>query len=124
MSPDPLHTAISRRHFLSRTGTGIGAAALASLLNPRLLGAVAAPHFAPKARRIIWLTQAGAPSQLDLFDYKPNLAERFDQDLPESVRDGRAAAVSNRAVGVQITAARKIRVVAERIATPHGEVRR
>jgi len=86
MNPETLHTGLSRRHFLSRTSTGIGAAALASLLNPRLFAATQTPHFAPKAKRIIWLTQAGAPSQLDLFDYKPGLASQFDKDLPGSVR--------------------------------------
>jgi Protein of unknown function (DUF1501) len=61
--------------------------ALASLTNPQLFAAPTA-HFAPKARRIIWLTQAGAPSQIDLFDHKPGLAELFDTDLPDSIRDG------------------------------------
>ena len=82
---------ITRRQFLGRTSTGIGAAALASLLNPRLsaaAGSVGIPHFAPKAKRVIWLTQAGAPSQLDLFDYKPELRKLFDTDLPPSVRNG------------------------------------
>ena len=80
--------ALPRRHFLSRTGTGIGAAALASLFNPRPASASPSPHFPAKAKRIIWLTQAGAPSQLDLFDYKPGLAAQFDKDLPDSVRSG------------------------------------
>ena len=79
---------VSRRQFLGRTGVGLGAAALATLLNTKLLGAARSPHFAPKAQRIIWLTQAGAPSQLDLFDYKPGLAAQFDKDLPDSVRGG------------------------------------
>lgn len=83
-----LHRELSRRQFLGRTSAGIGAAALASLLNPRLLAETRAPHFAPKAKRVIWLTQAGAPSQLDLFDYKPGLAEQFDKDLPDSIRGG------------------------------------
>ena len=82
---------LTRRQFVSRAGTGVGAAALASLLNPRLFaagGPNGLPHFAPKAKRVIWLTQSGAPSQLDLFDYKPQLASWFDKDLPDSVRDG------------------------------------
>ncbi len=79
---------VTRRHFLSSSGAGIGTAALASLLNLKQLEASPAPHFAPKAKRMIWLTQAGAPSQLDLFDYKPGLAEQFDKDLPDSVRNG------------------------------------
>ncbi len=81
-----INPAISRRHFLGRTAAGIGTVALASLLNPRLFASTRAPHFAPRAKRVIWLTQAGAPSQLDLFDYKPALAPRYDQDLPDSVR--------------------------------------
>ncbi|MEI7800994.1 MAG: DUF1501 domain-containing protein [Opitutaceae bacterium] len=83
---------LTRRQFISRAGTGVGAAALASLLNPQLFASNgptgALPHFAPKAKRVIWLTQSGAPSQLDLFDYKPQLASWFDKDLPDSVRDG------------------------------------
>jgi hypothetical protein len=89
--PDPFQ--VTRRQFLGRTATGIGVAALASLLNPRLFGAPGSeklllPHFAPRAKRIIWLTQAGAPSQLDLFDYKPDLRARFKEELPESIRGG------------------------------------
>jgi Protein of unknown function (DUF1501) len=61
--------------------------AMASLTSPHLFASQAA-HFAPKARRIIWLTQAGAPSQIDLFDHKPGLAEYFDKDLPDSIRNG------------------------------------
>jgi hypothetical protein len=77
---------VSRRQFFGRTSAGIGAAALASLLNPQLFADASSPHFAPKAKRVIWLTQAGAPSQLELFDYKPGLAEQFDKDLPDSIR--------------------------------------
>ena len=86
---------VTRRQFLGRTSTGIGTAALATLLNSHLsaapkaqalTGNVGQPHFAPKAKRIIWLTQAGAPSQLDLFDYKPGLRDQFNKDLPTSVR--------------------------------------
>ena len=79
---------LTRRQFLGRASTGIGAAALASLLNPQASAAPGLSHFAPKAKRVIWLTQAGAPSQLDLFDYKPGLREQFDKDLPDSVRNG------------------------------------
>ncbi len=82
---------LTRRQFLGRASTGIGAAALASLLNPQASaapGSAGLPHFAPKAKRVIWLTQAGAPSQLDLFDFKPGLREQFDKDLPDSVRNG------------------------------------
>ena len=84
---------VTRRQFLGKASLGIGSAALASLLNPRLLAASSPggsplPHFAPKAKRVIWLTQAGAPSQLETFDYKPDLAAMFDKDLPDSVRNG------------------------------------
>ncbi len=86
----------SRRRFLTSLGMGIGGAALGSLLIPDLFSsknveeAITAglPHFAPKAKRIIYLFQNGAPSQLDLFDYKPKLQEMQGQDLPESVRQG------------------------------------
>lgn len=92
----------TRRHFFGRSACGIGAAALGSLLNPSLFAADAAAdplatfgeagmpklHFAPKAKRIIWLFMADGPSQLDLFDYKPKMADWFDKDLPESVRNG------------------------------------
>jgi hypothetical protein len=85
----------NRRKFLSRLSVGIGSAALGSLLIPDLfhLGEeesvlTGIPHFAPKAKRIIYLFQNGAPSQLDLFDYKPKLQEMFGQDLPASIRMG------------------------------------
>ena len=84
----------NRRKFLSKLGIGIGSAALGSLLIPDLFGSkeeaimAGLPHFAPKAKRIIYLFQNGAPSQLDLFDYKPKLNEMHGQDLPESIRNG------------------------------------
>ncbi len=90
MNPNPFLD-MTRRQFLGRAGSGIGVAALASLLNPQLFaaqGSAGIPHFAPKAKRVIWLTQAGAPSQLDLFDYKPGLRDQYDKDLPDSVRNG------------------------------------
>ncbi|MEM8954434.1 MAG: DUF1501 domain-containing protein [Verrucomicrobiota bacterium] len=88
--------AMNRRHFFGKAATGIGTAALASLLGRNGVEGAAAgagglgsfPNFAPKAKRVIYLFQSGAPSQMDLFDYKPALAERFDEDLPESVRQG------------------------------------
>ena len=86
----------NRRKFLSRFGVGIGSVALGSLLIPDLFSGQTnedaimsgLPHFAPKAKRVIYLFQNGAPSQLDLFDYKPKLQEMFGQDLPESIRNG------------------------------------
>ncbi|MFN5074862.1 MAG: DUF1501 domain-containing protein [Planctomyces sp.] len=84
---------VARRQFLSSRMAGPGLAALAGLLSGGVqAGAlderVGLPHVLPKARRVIWLTQAGAPSQLDLFDYKPGLRQQFNQDLPASVRGG------------------------------------
>src|SRR4051812_47556677 len=80
----------SRRQLLAGVGYGLGAAALHSLLGPS--GALAAappfPNFAPRAKRVIFLFQAGGPSHLDLLDYKPAMASRFNQDIPPSVFGG------------------------------------
>ena len=83
-----LNKLLTRRHFFSRFGLGIGTAALASLLNNDLLADGQIPHFAPKAKRVIYLFQAGGPSQLDLWDYKPQLEKYRAQNLPDSVRGG------------------------------------
>lgn len=91
--------AVNRRHFFGRASVGIGVAALANLLQADARGAASAdrkcvgglpgvPHFAPKAKRVIYLFQSGAPSQLDLFDPKPNLADRRAEELPDSIRRG------------------------------------
>ena len=82
---------MTRRHFLLNTSSGIGTAALATLLakdSQASAGLPGLPHFAPKAKRVIYLFQHGAPSQLDLFDYKPKLQEVRGIDLPDSVRKG------------------------------------
>ncbi len=86
---------VNRRHFLGKLGAGIGSIALGSLLNPGLLAqnaltdpVLGKPHFAPKAKRIIYLFQNGAPSQLESFDYKPLLNKMRGEDLPASVRMG------------------------------------
>ncbi|MBY0433815.1 MAG: DUF1501 domain-containing protein [Cyclobacteriaceae bacterium] len=86
---------VNRRHFLGKLGLGIGSVALGSLLVPDLFSnkeeaapALGLPHFAPKAKRIIYLFQNGAPSQLESFDYKPTLVKMAGQDLPASVRMG------------------------------------
>ena len=88
----------TRRHFFRRTALGLGVPALASLLGQDQLQAkpsVAAtgglpelPHFAPKAKRAIYLFMSGAPSQMDTFDYKPRMVDFYNKDLPESVRQG------------------------------------
>lgn len=96
---NPIHEhyqAETRRHFFGKSALGLGTAALASLLPQDQLCAAtseqsrtfAAPHFAPKAKRAIYLFMAGAPSQIDTFDYKPKVDGMFDKDLPESVRMG------------------------------------
>lgn len=86
---------INRRKFLSRLSLGLGSIALGSLMIPDLFSenpeeAIMAglPHFAPKAKRVIYLFQNGAPSQLDMFEYKPKLREMHGQDLPASIRAG------------------------------------
>ena len=72
----------TRRQFLGRTSAGIGSVALASLLNPRLFaGLVGFPNFAPKAKRVIYLFQSGAPSQFELLDHKPALAKAHGEVL-------------------------------------------
>ncbi len=79
----------SRRRFLNHAGMGLGAAVLGSLLARQGQAAVPElPHFRPRANRVIFLFMGGAPSQLDLYDYKPKLAEKFKQPLPDEVRDG------------------------------------
>ena len=84
---------LTRRHFFGRAATGIGIAALASLLNDSLSAsereaASPLPHFRPKAKRVIYLFQSGAPSQMDLFDYKPTLDKLRGTELPDSIRQG------------------------------------
>jgi Protein of unknown function (DUF1501) len=83
---------LTRRHFFSRTATGAGLAALASLLEHDLSAATGGlaglPHFPPKAKRIIYLFQSGGPSQMELFDYKPRLMDFQGQELPDSIRQG------------------------------------
>src|SRR6266581_4212391 len=90
---------LSRRAFLARSSTGLGALALSSLLDPQLFGAETGSslkskgalktlHFPAKAKRVIYLFQSGAPSHLDLFDSKPKLKEMTGEELPPSVRKG------------------------------------
>jgi hypothetical protein len=89
MSIDRL--SVTRRQFFSQSSKGIGLAALAALLSEDAKasgGLPGLPHFPPKAKRVIYLFQHGAPSQLDLFDFKPNLAKLRGTELPDSVRKG------------------------------------
>ena len=86
-SPNGAHT---RRHFFGKSAYGLGIAALARLMGQEMPsgGLADVPHFAPKAKRVVYLFQSGAPSQIDLFDYKPELERLRGQDLPDSVRRG------------------------------------
>lgn len=92
---------LTRRQLFGRAATGIGTAALASLLNPGLFaadketakpeaskGILKALHFAPKAKRVIYLFMSGGPSHIDLLDYKPQLKDRHGEELPASIRMG------------------------------------
>lgn len=92
----------TRRLFLGRASQGLGALALGSILQPRILeaasaartvsGAVAPLHFPAKARRVIWLSMAGGPSHLETFDPKPKLAEMHGKPMPESFTKGKQIA--------------------------------
>src|SRR5437764_857160 len=91
---------VTRRQFFRDCGTGLGTLALASMLNEKLFATAPSstaapdllapkpPHFAPKAKNIIYMHMAGAPSQLDLFDYKPKLVELNNQKIPEEMIKG------------------------------------
>ena len=91
---DPVAELLSqetRRAFLGKSTMGLGSVALGTLLNARGADDKGAgigaglPHFAPRAKRVIYLFQSGGPSQMDLFDYKPHLAEKFGEEVPESI---------------------------------------
>ena len=104
---DQLNKSWDRRNFLTKTSLGIGALALSSLIGKSVLGTLAntmaaespsasleqeilraLPHFAPKAKRVVYLFMSGGPSQFETFDYKPKLVDMFGQELPASVRQG------------------------------------
>ena len=84
---DPLSNELNRRTFLKTSAHGFGALGLGSLL-AKDDGMLIGTHHKPKAKRIIYMFQSGAPSQMDLFDPKPDLGERFSEDLPDSIRMG------------------------------------
>ncbi len=98
MHCDNQHKKFTRRDFFTKTSLGLGALSLAGMLNPLEamakpfmpgpLGGLGKPHFTPKAKRVIYLHMSGAPSQLDLFDYKPLLNKMNGEELPESIRKG------------------------------------
>ena len=108
------HWLTTRRHFLGGAGLGIGAVALAGLLDERraaaagVSGALAdLPHFPSKAKRVIYLFQSGGPSQIDLFDYKPRLREWQASELPDSVRRGqRLTGMTSRQLSFPIAASK------------------
>src|SRR5437016_1317270 len=88
-----LELMLTRRQLFGKAATGIGIAGLASLLTPDAFaggthGSLISPHFAPKAKRVIYLFQGGAPSHIDLYDYKPQLKKHHGEELPASVRMG------------------------------------
>lgn len=92
-----MNSFVNRRTFLGRGAAGLGLAALNTLLNPRLLaapqkGVVHPLDFAQKAKRVIYLYQAGGPSHLETFDYKPKLAEMTGKPMPESFTKGQQIA--------------------------------
>jgi hypothetical protein len=92
---DTLSDHLNRREFLRKSGMGLGAIALGAMVNPTngiaapfSGGTLGAPHFAPRAKRVIYLFQSGGPSQLETFDYKPRLEQMNGEELPDSVRGG------------------------------------
>src|SRR5678815_5035493 len=101
-----LELTLTRRQRFGLASSGIGVAALASLLEPSVSAApdgqanrdtktgalVGLPHFAPKAKRVIFLHQSGGPSQLETFDYKPALVQYQGTQIPDSVRQGQRVA--------------------------------
>jgi hypothetical protein len=117
-APTPNLPALTRRHFFSRCGMGLGGIALASMLGQRpLLGADARPlanplapkptHFPAKAKNIIFLFMAGGPSQLELFDYKPKLNELNGQPIPQSFIEGKRFAFMDSSHGVKLLGTRR-----------------
>ena len=83
---------MTRRQLFGRAALGLGTAALADIIGPDLLansaGQAGGTHFAPKAKRVIYLFMSGGPSHHDLWSHKPKMREMFGKDLPEHVRDG------------------------------------
>src|SRR5262245_53319980 len=96
---------VTRRHFLSASGLGVGAMALSNLIgqearadvpiNPTQPLAERQPHFAPRAKRVIYLHLTGSPPNLDLYDYKPELVKRDGQDCPQQFVAGRTFAFTS-----------------------------
>src|SRR5437868_5536774 len=99
---DEYALSLTRRHFFGKSACALGTAALASLMGTgaeahqekitgtpsRAGGLPGIPHFAPKAKRVIYLFQSGGPSQIELFDPKPLLKDKHGSELPDSIRMG------------------------------------
>ena len=132
----------TRRHFFGRSAGGIGTAALASLLNRNASantsangtqsgvgGVPGVPHFPAKAKRVIYLFMSGAPSQLDMWDYKPKMNDWYDKDLPDSIRNGQRITTMTSGqkrfpiapIHLQIFPARNRRCLDQRATSPHGK---
>ncbi len=100
MTPEDTARLLSRRTFLTRSAAGLGSVALSALLAPKLpaaapttwRGVLGGPHFTPRAKRVIYLYQAGGPSHLETFDPKPKLAAMHGQPMPESFTKGQQLA--------------------------------
>ncbi len=120
--PAPTQTfdPVSRRHFFSRCAMGLGGIALASMMNAGNLRGVPAapgpmaepmspkpPHFGPRAKNVIYLFMAGGPSQLDLFDYKPRLAELNGQSVPASLIEGKRFAFMDTSASTKLLGSRR-----------------
>ncbi|MDB5336618.1 MAG: Sulfatase, partial [Planctomycetaceae bacterium] len=113
-SPTEINLAQTRRSFFTRTSAGLGSAALASLLKPELFAAPGdgtIPHFAPKAKRVIYLFMSGGPSHIDLYDPKPKLAEMHGKELPASVRGQQRVTLMTRNQGQFLVAASSFKFI-------------
>ncbi len=113
LDPEDRLRALTRRRFFSRCGLNLGGLALASLIDGRkLLGAenpprLTRPHFKPRAKNVIYLFMAGAPSQLELFDYKPKLIELNGQPVPQSLIEGKRFAFMGSSHGTKLLGTRR-----------------
>lgn len=116
--PESILRDITRRHFFSKCALGLGSVALASLLGEqKALGAEGvqlvnplapkSPHFAPRAKNVIFLFMAGGPSQLELFDYKPKLIELNGQPIPQSMIEGKRFAFMGSSHGTKLLGTRR-----------------
>ena len=90
MNAIELRQMLTRRALFSRSAVGLGAAALSAVESraSRIGGLDSLPHHEPRAKRAIYLFMSGAPSQMDMWDHKPDMADWFDKDLPDSIRQG------------------------------------